>query len=294
MAIYPGAKWRPLGAQTERRMARHDVIVLHTMVGYLVSTDNYFRASNGAGYIGLESHFGVAGKWGSDLKAGPPVDGEVWQWQDTAYEAQATGEANYRAVSIETADSAPGSPMDIPPWTPAQCEGIARLLAWLSDVHDIPLTLIPDSRPGRRGVGYHRQGIDPWRVSGGETWSSSTGKRCPGDARIAQIPGILTRARQIKAGVVEQPPLEDGENGMLTEPSQDWIKKVVGDQNGVLDTRVAERVRFEMQRYLGVKDPKDGGQPVVPRLEASLLAQSKQIAALKAAVDKLVQAGGTQ
>ena len=45
MIRYPAAEYRPLGVQTEPRMAGHDVVCLHTMVGYLSSTDRYFRLS---------------------------------------------------------------------------------------------------------------------------------------------------------------------------------------------------------------------------------------------------------
>ena len=38
MLIYPRAEHRPLGTQTEPRMTGHDVVCLHTMVGFLAST----------------------------------------------------------------------------------------------------------------------------------------------------------------------------------------------------------------------------------------------------------------
>lgn len=205
----PFAVWKPLGPQTQARMRSHDLVLLHTMVGYLYSTDTYFRSSNGYGYAGTESHYGVGGRWGSDASRG--LDGAIWQWQDRAYMADANGQANPRAISVETADSATAP---IVPWSDAQCEAIAQIVAWESTPaahadcpsswtchqQGIPLELIPDSKPGRRGIGYHRQGIDPWRVAGGEVWSTAYGKVCPDSARIAQIPGIIARARQIVAG----------------------------------------------------------------------------------------------
>lgn len=205
MKTYPGAAYKPLGPQTEPRMTGHDVVCLHTMVGYLSSTDAYFRTANGAGYDGTESHFGIGGRWGGDVARG--LDGTVWQWQDLGRTADANGQGNYRVISIETADNAA---RPIQPWTPLQCEAIAQLLAWLCshEAHaecpsswtchreGIPLVLIPDSKPGRRGVGYHRQGIDPWRASGGEVWSSP-GKDCPTEARIQQIPAVIARAIEI-------------------------------------------------------------------------------------------------
>ena len=206
MIRYPAAEYRPLGVQTEPRMAGHDVVCLHTMVGYLSSTDRYFRSGNGAGYQGTESHFGVGGKWGGDAVAG--LDGTVWQWQDLAHQADANLGGNPTTISIETADNAA---RPIQPWTPAQVESLAQLVAWLCarTTHadcppswtchreGIPLSLIPDTLPGRRGIGYHRQGCDPWRVEGGVRWSPSTGKDCPTEARIQQIPAIIARAIEI-------------------------------------------------------------------------------------------------
>ena len=87
MLTYPAAVHKPLGPQTEPRMTGHDIVCLHTMAGYLSSTDRYFRAANGAGYIGTESHFGVGGRWGGDARAG--LDGTVWQWQDLMHQADA-------------------------------------------------------------------------------------------------------------------------------------------------------------------------------------------------------------
>jgi len=209
MLTYPGAAYKPLGPQTEPRMTGHDIVCLHTMVGYLSSTDAYFRTANGAGYQGTESHFGVGGRWGKDGTLG--LDGTVWQWQDLAYQADANLDGNPTVISVETADNAA---RPIQPWTPLQCEGIARLLAWLCSVEahaecpsswtchreGIPLALIPDTKPGRRGIGYHRQGCDPWRVLGGVRWSPSRGKDCPTEARIAQIPAVIARAIEITQG----------------------------------------------------------------------------------------------
>jgi hypothetical protein len=222
---YPAAEWRPLGTQTQPRMTSHDVVCLHTMVGSLDGTDNYFHDS---GYGGTESHFGVG------------HEGRTIQWQDISHTADANLDGKYRVLSIETADFGPGFPdwntndaSQVPAWTPAQLERLAHLVAWLCDKathaecpssmlcrqHGIPLYAIPNSQPHNRGVGWHRQGVDSsplyqygYRVPGGEKWSQATGKVCPGDRRIAQIPGIIARARQIAAGQsapTPTPPVED-------------------------------------------------------------------------------------
>jgi hypothetical protein len=206
MAVtYPGAVFKSLGTQTEPSLNNYDIICLHTMVGSLVSTYNYFKQE---GYTGPESHFGVGGIWGAD--AAPGNDGVVWQFQDLDYQADANLDGNWHVISIETADNAPSQEADILEWTPKQCESIAQLIAWLCKKYNIPATLIPDTKPGRRGIGYHRQGCEHsdglgshpgWLVSGGERWSSAIGKGCPATRRIAQVTStIIPRVQAILSG----------------------------------------------------------------------------------------------
>src|SRR5262245_4683157 len=171
-------------------MARHDIVCLHTMAGRFDSTNTSFHAN---GYQGLESHFGVAGS------------GRLKQWQDLDFQADSNNEGNPRIISIETADKGESFPhwegSDVPAWTDAQPDGIVDLVAWLCDRYDIPRQLVPDSRPGRRGIAYHRLGIPgnfspPFtgQVPGGELWTvlpKGRGKACPGDRRIAQIIDVV-------------------------------------------------------------------------------------------------------
>lgn len=241
---YPGAVWKPLGTQTEPAMSGHHLVIVHTMVGYLYSTDIMFRQG---GYGGTESHFGIGGRWGSD--ATHDLDGVVWQWQDLGHQADANLKGNPTAISIETADNAPQAAADILPWTSRQAASLASLIAWLCSVeahagcssdwtchtHGIPLALVQDSKPGRRGVAYHRQGIDPWRVSGGQKWSTAYGKECPGPARIKQLSEeIIPRARQILEGDM---PLEKADVvEMWDSPDSDIIEHEALDKDPATDT----------------------------------------------------------
>jgi N-acetylmuramoyl-L-alanine amidase len=185
MARMPGVPWRPLASNwaSQPVLSAHHIVCLHTMVGSLSSAENYFRLE---GYGGSESHFGVG------------HDGTIYQWQDTSRRADANLDGNDRIISIETADMGTGFPSwsgtNVPPWTEAQLDAIARILAWCHTEHGIPLKLIPNSAQSSRGIGYHRQGIDPWRCSSCERWSNGSGKVCPGDRRIAQIPTVIARA----------------------------------------------------------------------------------------------------
>lgn len=202
MARYPGAVYRALGTQTEPRMSRHNILCVHTMVGYLWGTDNMFKRD---GYYGTESHFGVGGS--SDGED----DGECVQWQDTAYCADANLDGKPEVISVETSDG--GNPNQ--PWSTKQLAALVDLGIWVCKTHTIPPVLIPDTQPGRRGIGYHRMGCDhgssyrprgwpydKWREPGGVKWSLATGKTCPGDVRIKQLVDIVIP--RIKAGMEEE------------------------------------------------------------------------------------------
>jgi hypothetical protein len=196
---YPGARWTPLGAQTEDRLTEHDIICVHTMVGYLTSTDPFFRHYNGDGYDGTESHLGIGGKWGPDL--GGNLDGAVWQWQDLDYRADANYEGNHHVISIETADNAA---RPIQEWTAAEILALVDLIVWLCRRYDIPPTLVPDTQPGRRGLAYHAQGAAEHTV--GEWWSTSPTKDCPTASRIAQFRTVVVpRVQRALAGGDDMP-----------------------------------------------------------------------------------------
>lgn len=182
MARMPGTVWKPLPGTSTTRMSAYDIFCMHTMVGSLDGTDAYFRNSAS----GTNSHFGV----------GP--DGTIYQWVDTAYRSGANYNGNYHIISAETADTGAPFPSwggsDVPAWTAAQIAALARIAAWCHTTHGIPLTAIPDSMKGRRGIGYHRLGVPGYMVAGSEQWSTHAGKVCPGDRRIAQVPQVIASA----------------------------------------------------------------------------------------------------
>lgn len=191
MARMPGAKWS--GEHSPRnKMQRYDIVCIHTIVGYAPAHAAHFSTSGG---------------------------GTIWQSRNTKYRSAANLYGNHRVIAIENADHGAGFPYwntngsDVPPFTDKQIEAIAKILAWAHKKHKIPLVLVPDSKPHRRGIAYHRLGCDPYRVSGGELWSNAYGKVCPGDKRIAQIPQIIARARQL-AGLDSSTP---------TTPGKDWF-----------------------------------------------------------------------
>lgn len=170
MARMPGARW--VGEHGSRPMVKYDIVCVHTIVGWAPAH---------------AAHFSVK------------LNGEILQSRDTRYRSAANLDGNYRVIAIENEDGGQWQK----PLTDAQVEANARILAWANKEHGVPLKMCPNSRPGSRGLAYHRQGVDgnfsdhrfPGRVPGGEIWSSSRGKVCPGDNKIAQLPAILAAAR---------------------------------------------------------------------------------------------------
>lgn len=243
---YPGASWEPLGNPSdESRMLAHDLICLHTMVGSLEGTDDFFEAG---GFSGTESHFGTGGL------------GECKQWQDLAFSADANLDGWHRVISIENADH--GEPFvawsgsNVPRFSEPQAERLVDLIAWLCSVEahagcpadwkchqvGIPPVFVPDSKPGRRGICVHRQGIDGnfpsdpllrGRVAGGERWSTSTGKACPGDRRILQTANEIVPA--VKARLNEEDPMTKEERALLEQVAGDvaTIKKRLNAESAI-------------------------------------------------------------
>lgn len=190
-----------LGIGDNGVMGTWDVTCVHTIVGYQAG-GNAAHFTTGAG-------------------------GSIVQARDTHYRSAANLNGNWRVIAIENEDHGAAygswSGSDVPRFTAAQVESIAKILAWTNRAHNVPLTLIPDSKVGRRGIAYHRQGIDPWRVAGGELWTNYPGKVCPGDRRIAQLKNeIIPRAR-VLAGLQE--------DDVTEADKQDIILGVLGYKN---------------------------------------------------------------
>jgi hypothetical protein len=176
MAWFPGAI-RKVVARHRTSMARHRGVCCHVAVSEAASLFNYFNQPGNP-----TSHFYVR------------RDGTVEQYVDTQFRAPANLDGNSSLISVETQGGVRN--VDTEPWTSDQLDALARIAAWSNRIHGIPLVRMTNSLSATRGIGYHRLGIDPWRVSGGERWSLSYGKICPGAGKIAQIPRIITMARQ--------------------------------------------------------------------------------------------------
>lgn len=205
MARMLEAEW--LGAHHDNGiMSRYDIVCVHTIVGYAPANAAHFST-----------------RW----------DGHIYQSRDTYYRSAANYQGNYRVIAIENEDRGPAfgnwdinDGHAVPGFTAQQKEAIANILVWCHQTHGIPLVLATDSTPNSRGIAYHRQGIDGnflgggyaygGRITGGEVWTTSPGKVCPGDNRITQlINEIIPRARQL-AGL-EDDMFEQSDRDALTD-----------------------------------------------------------------------------
>jgi hypothetical protein len=124
--------------------------------------------------------------------------GTIYQYIDTDFMAYAAADANSTMVMVETQGGVRNA--DSEPLTPAQVEAWAKIAAYVHKDEGAPLRLMQNSLATERGIGWHKLGVDPWRVPGGQRWSLAYGKICPGAAKIKQMPEVLARAKQIVSG----------------------------------------------------------------------------------------------
>ncbi|WP_171468229.1 N-acetylmuramoyl-L-alanine amidase [Cellulosimicrobium sp. 72-3] len=165
--------------------ARTRAVVLHVDAGGADSLYGWFN--NPAALA--SSHFYVK------------YNGVVEQYLDTSVTAWTQRSGNASCIGIETQGKGDGT------WTEAQLSALAPLLKWLCQYYSLPVSDMRNSLPNSTGIGLHRYGIDPWRVSGGEVWGAN-GKVCPGDGRVAQLPGLLQRVRNLPPPLREWNPDE--------------------------------------------------------------------------------------
>lgn len=242
--VAPMATWKPFSGKSTRALT-HDIICAHTMVGTLAGSWSWANQSGNPYW-----HFGLGG------------NGALWQCVDLNYRSAANLDGNWHIIPIETSDTKEGifpawSGSNVPAWTTAQINKLVELIAWLCKKYNIPPVLVPDTKPGRRGLAYHRQGIDPWRVSGGEKWSNATGKVCPGDRRVSQFTNIVVP--RVQALLKGQVPVNGEEEDMphLTvitgpgKPSRVYVDgALMGFANGTeLNETIAPYVKAGYKRY---------------------------------------------
>lgn len=176
MNLCPGATYVPLsiaqlGGRARRRKGRG-------FIGHVaVSESQNLRPSS----TSADWHFYVP-------RSGP----QFFQYIDLDLVAYAQLEGNPDLVSAETQGGVKDP--DHEPWSGFQLATLAHILKYLHDSEGIPLKLMQSSAAGERGFGWHRLGIDPWRLPGTQKWSSSRGKLCPGAVKISQAPLVVQLA----------------------------------------------------------------------------------------------------
>lgn len=237
MAMMPGAVNRLLANQSRQgRMKSYDAAVLHTMVGSLAGTDSMFRKG---GTVGTESHFGVG------------ENGEIYQWVDTAYTADANYLGSGHVISIETADYGGSfgrwntNGDNVPYWNAKQIVSIVKILQWVHETHGIPL--VATKSVTEKGVGYHALGVPnnglPSSLRGTKyQWSKYPGKVCPGRKRISQVPEVVRLAQGNTAPTTQPAPEPATPKGVLgmskrISSSRRKAQKATGTRHLMIDEK---------------------------------------------------------
>lgn len=202
MALYPKATHKLITAKSNVPMTRPVRVNLHIDA---VSAHSLFASFNRAGAV--DSHFFI-----NKL-------GEVEQYRDTKYRANADLNGNPDTISIESASRGEE-------WNTAQIDAFVNLIKWITDTHgSIPVKLASDSNPrgtSSHGISWHRLGVPHrgvyasktltsrpagWLQSPSYLWySRAQGKTCPGDANIKIIPRLVDGVKSGKAPVVKPKP----------------------------------------------------------------------------------------
>lgn len=196
MARFPGAQWRPVpwanAIKRRRGYTSPRIAVFHIAVSQR-TTKSLYGFFTGAGKGSVCSHMFVDDYGGAE------------QYIDSKKRSSADYTGGDYTFSIETAG---GRGDDLKEgWSPEALETLAQITAWLHLDEGIPLRLVKTSKPTESGFGWHALGVPATYAqknrgisqTGGELWSGAVGKVCPGAARIAQIPGIIERAKEIVA-----------------------------------------------------------------------------------------------
>lgn len=166
MALIPFAEKKLITPDANDPRIRARIGILHVDAGNSSDLYNLFLANQRSGGSKIESHGHIR------------KDGHVFQYRDTAFQADANYDANDFAISFETQGLGAGE------WTPEQIASIKKLMLWARDVHGIPLRMVTSWNDEVGGWGYHTQFGAPGH------WTP-VAKTCPGPDRIRQFNEIL-------------------------------------------------------------------------------------------------------
>jgi hypothetical protein len=184
MAIAPFATWEGPTPNQGGKMLEQRGLVVHIAEGSYEGTISWCK--NPAS--GVSCHFVTA------------QDGRIAQLIDTTVTAWTQIAGNGHWVSVENEGHTPGA------LTTAQVEANARILAWLHEVHGVPIQFVGSVSPlsglpagpgpNGHGLAHHSIGTtaEGWNGAG---WGHSD---CPGPNIQAQKQQIVARAIEIAGG----------------------------------------------------------------------------------------------
>ena len=233
--VVPGALWHPVdvGNRAKRKKGRG-------LIGHVAVSNSTLLLP---GPLSTRS-----ADWTFYLPKQPYPTGERFaQLIDLDLQCWSSADGNATCPAFESQGGmGTAAQVNAEPWTDNQVESAAIILAHLHTTESVPLQDMVNSLAGSRGLGVHRYGIDPWRVPGGEVWSSVRGKLCPGDAKLRQIPLIIARAEQLVNGDDDMPTLQEihdavwfGTSGATLIPNPrlgrgEWAYTLLGSLEGRL------------------------------------------------------------
>ncbi|MFE5332961.1 glycoside hydrolase domain-containing protein [Embleya sp. NPDC056575] len=209
----------------------------------------------------LESHFGLG------------FDGSLAQFIGTQTRADASAQANSRAISLESASNL----QHTDPWTDAQVAMIIRLGVWLCQTHGIPARRPPTwDAPG---IGYHRL-FREW---------STDGTACPGDARVRQFDEVILPG--IQRALAGAPVPSNSSGGFMATPIEVWSYANPNDGPDAYQRLkdASENTPLAVWSYKNEDAGEDGPDAYAHLRETRRLVGelSEAMAALTAKVDKL-------
>jgi hypothetical protein len=166
--------------------------------------------SAGGGLVGSLAEWEETWDWGVYSTFFILNSGQIIQFVDSSFEANANGSANQRAISVETQ-----SPVntDFVPWNDKQLEALKKLIQWSQKHHPIPNRTVPSIDDP--GVGFHTMFGNTRDRS---TWLKLKPKVCPGISRIHQF------YTEIMPGIGYQP-AEDEEDVVFSRWTNDPRRK---------------------------------------------------------------------
>lgn len=221
MSWYTGAVKRAIPEAFSQPNIVPRGVVFHTGVSNSKSLYGFWTSPSSEG---VESHFYLQ------------KEGTAEQYVGTETRADCQVDGNPYCISVESWDGAGvvwTRDADIPGWNTAQIDWIVDFLVWVHREHGIPMRMMRFM--GDSGIGYHRQFIGP-RPS-----FATKPRECPGDRKIAQLPGILVLVnKKLASGAPPTQPEDD-----MTKEQADQLAAIAREVSGLQQQSELRRREYE-------------------------------------------------